>query len=369
MIRVGYRALRRVFPASTVLSVVIGCGNAGTATPGGAPGVPTADTVSSIPANAAPIVRPEDLDGSVSGVRAPGPSWAGTVAMTSVSAASWHSCGVTTSNTLLCWGRGTTPPSDPSACQASGDCGQALAPAGAFSAVSAGSNHSCALRLDGTIACFGAGTTDQNCVNDECGQSLPPSGNFVAVSVGGNHSCALGSDSRVVCWGAGRRADACTIGQCGQALPPDGTFKQVTAGYQHTCGLLVDGTVQCWGDNLVNELAAPAGTFTKIESGGSLTTCGLRSDGTLECWGDQDFSPPPLPGVFSDFAVSTNFGCGIDAATGIVVCWGQQSGYATNPPLDPFREISLGDAHGCGVRADDGVECWGDDLGGRAEPP
>ena len=70
--------------------------------------------------------------------------------------------------------------------------GQSDAPDGEFSAVSAGGRHSCALRADRTVACWG---------NNVAGQSDAPNGEFAAVYVGELYSCALRADGTVACWG------------------------------------------------------------------------------------------------------------------------------------------------------------------------
>ena len=70
--------------------------------------------------------------------------------------------------------------------------GQAEAPTGAFTAVAAGEHHSCGLRSDSTVTCWGS--------NDH-GQSEARTGAFTAVTAGGRHSCGLRSDSTVTCWG------------------------------------------------------------------------------------------------------------------------------------------------------------------------
>jgi len=84
-------------------------------------------------------------------------------------------------------------------------------------------------------------------------------GTVAQVSAGHEHSCALKTDGTVVCWGASGY---------GQTTPPAGTFTQVTAGDSHTCGLRSDSTVACWGDNL-NGQAPPIfpGMFTQVSAG------------------------------------------------------------------------------------------------------
>ena len=60
------------------------------------------------------------------------------------------------------------------------------------------------------------------------------------VSAGGNHNCGVKTDGSIVCWG--KNDD-------GQCDPPDGSFQPVSAGGEHTCGVKTDGSVACWGLN------------------------------------------------------------------------------------------------------------------------
>ncbi len=66
----------------------------------------------------------------------------------------------------------------------------------------------------------------------------PPAGTFIQVSAGYAHTCGLRTDGTLACWGCN---------DYGQAAPPAGTFSQVSAGGYHTCGLQTDGTLACWG--------------------------------------------------------------------------------------------------------------------------
>ena len=69
-------------------------------------------------------------------------------------------------------------------------------------ALSAGEYHTCALKADGSVACWGAGGPGTSGSRDY-GQSTPPAGSFLAVSTGAFHTCALKTDGSVACWGAG----------------------------------------------------------------------------------------------------------------------------------------------------------------------
>jgi alpha-tubulin suppressor-like RCC1 family protein len=75
------------------------------------------------------------------------------------------------------------------------------------------------------------GTCDSDCSwAEEC-----PLGQ---VSSGGWHTCEVKTDGTIACWG---------FNASGQSTPPTGTFDSVSAGYLYTCGVKTDGTVACWG--------------------------------------------------------------------------------------------------------------------------
>jgi len=188
-----------------------------------------------------------------------------TVAFSQVSAGAYHTCGVKTDHSVACWGYNYS--------------GEATPPDGTFSQVSAGEYHTCGVRTDGTLACWG---------DNIFGGATPPAGTFSQVSAGGYHSCGVRMDGTLACWG---------WNDYGQATPPAGTFSQVGAGDAHTCGVKTDGTLACWGVNNFGQATPPAGTFSQV-SGGSWHTCGVRTDGNPACWGRNDYgqATPPCAG-------------------------------------------------------------------------
>ena len=110
--------------------------------------------------------------------------------------------------------------------------GTTQSPPATFSAIAAGEDHSCGLRTDNSVACWGENFD---------GRSDPPSGSFTAVAAGDRHSCGIRSDDSVTCWGD--NSDRQSVGIAGQ-------FTEVTAGRRHSCGLCADGTLTCWGEPL-----------------------------------------------------------------------------------------------------------------------
>src|SRR5690606_18944468 len=137
-------------------------------------------------------------------------------------------------------------------CTTTPAAGQLEAPAGAFQQVATGLYSSCAVSTDGELVCWGAGEPeddpDQLCRGGmfNFGQSAPPEGVYRSVSVGRAYACAVREEGTIACWGVGT-TDECSGVECAQASPPDGVFEQVAAGLVHTCAMRADRTVQCWG--------------------------------------------------------------------------------------------------------------------------
>ena len=82
---------------------------------------------------------------------------------------------------------------------------------------------------------------------------------IVWIVIGGSHSCGIRTDDTLDCWGANtaRFRGESLFGRShnvyethyGQADPPEGTFSAVAAGEWHTCGIRTDGQATCWGAN------------------------------------------------------------------------------------------------------------------------
>ena len=169
-----------------------------------------------------------------------------------VDAGQSHSCVIRADDTITCWGSNAYGLDD--------------APAGTYKAVTAGGLHSCAIRTDDTIACWG---------DDEFGQADAPAGTYKAITGGYQHSCAMRTDDTIACWG---------LNDNGQTDAPAGTHKAVTGGGNHTCAIRTDDTIACWGLNESRQTDAPAGTH-KAVTGGWKHTCAIRTDDTIACWG------------------------------------------------------------------------------------
>ena len=88
-------------------------------------------------------------------------------------------------------------------------------------------------------------------------------GHFKAVTAGGEHTCAIRTDDLVACWGLNNK---------GQASPPSDAFKAIDAGYDHTCGIRIDDSVTCWGSNTYGQAPQVVEGKFKAISGGEYFT-------------------------------------------------------------------------------------------------
>ncbi len=91
-------------------------------------------------------------------------------------------------------------------------------------------------------------------------------------------ACALRNDGTIACWGANDH---------GQTDAPGGAYTAIAAILDHTCAIATDGTMDCWGQMSGavtgdNPVTAPEGRFTAF-AGEHGTTCGVRTDGSLGC--------------------------------------------------------------------------------------
>src|SRR3989339_264992 len=184
-----------------------------------------------------------------------------------------------------------------------------------------------------------------------------------SISVGGGHTCGIRSnDSRVLCWGNSGNG---ILGN-GQISPnraepypiaDTSAYLTVSAGYAYTCGIrATDSRVLCWGN----------GTFGQLGNGGT----GNYLIPTLTI----DSSP------YKSISVGSYHTCGIRASDSRVLCWGDSefgklgdgqmyidrtSPYLTTDTF-AYLQVNAGWTHTCGIRASDSrVLCWGQGVDGR----
>ena len=227
-------------------------------------------------------------------------------------------------------------------------------PSGGYTSLIVGDLHTCGLRTDGSVVCWGS---------DQYGQSSPPSDDkFTSIVAGEHHTCGIRADGSAVCWGSD---------QYGQSSSPsDDKFTSIVAGEHHTCGIRVDGSAVCWGSDQYEQSSPPSGDKLISIVAGEHHTCGLRTDGSVVCWGNDEYgqSSSPSGDKFTSIVAGAYHTCGI-RADGSVVCWGNdQYGQSSSPSGDKFTSIVAGAYHTCGIRADGEAVCWGRNDQGQQPP-
>lgn len=172
-----------------------------------------------------------------------------------------HSCALRANATVACWGYNGYGELG-NATRRSSTTPVAVAGLADAIAISAGQDHSCALRSTGGVMCWGYNGFGQLGNGTTTDSTRPVAvrglGDAIAIATGQGQSCAVRAGGGVVCWGdnghgqlgiATKRSAATPVAVGGVA-----GAVSVTAGFHHTCALLVGGATTCWGSNQWGQL-------------------------------------------------------------------------------------------------------------------
>jgi alpha-tubulin suppressor-like RCC1 family protein len=278
----------------------------------------------------------------------------------SISAGVDHTCATTPAGEAYCWGQGSWGK------LGTGNTREALRPvlvasAGdvLFSSIRAGGEHTCGLTSTRLIYCWGKGSAGEmgtGILEDRSRPALPvavrDTFHYTALSSGRHHACALDVQGSALCWGWGHFGQLGLGSNVTIGLPervPGLRFAAISAGREHTCGLTTDGIAYCWGrgdfgqlgDGVATQRTSPARVsgnqvFSTISAGGE-HTCALTADGAAYCWGEAS------RGRLGEGSTAAR-----SQATPVAVAGGLR-----------FRSIAAGGQHTCAVTEQGEVYCWG----------
>lgn len=233
-----------------------------------------------------------------------------TTGVANISAGTSHSCALTTSGGLMCWGyngygelgnNSTTNSSVPVAVSGL---------AAGVASISAGSSSTCAVTTSGGAKCWGLNswmgllgnnsTTNSGVPVDVSGQTS----GVASISTGGNHACVVTTSGGAWCWGSNSN------GQLGNGSPSSASsvpvavlgltsgVASISAGGSQTCAVTTSGGVKCWGNNSRGELGNNSTTASRVPvdveglasgiasiSAGGNHTCAVSTSGAAKCWG------------------------------------------------------------------------------------
>lgn len=296
--------------------------------------------------------------------------------------------------------------------------------------ISAGFDHTCALRSNNQVVCWGYNFTGElgNGTVSPSGspvtvmrEDLTPLDNVLGIGSGAGHTCAYAEllstpgEIRLWCWGRNVEGQL-GLGRDSQvetrAVQIGASFLDsidlVVGGDFHTCARRSDKQLYCWGINENGQLGTggieahnvpfsipDVGAVEHLALGFGHTCAGL-TDGTLKCWGRDDFNqlgrdvsgfdafvPGAVSGVSGSQSVAAGqeFTCLATAARELY-CWGQgtlgqlghgdRSGQPSPLKVDLSSleglptQLSATYQHVCAVLDTGQVACWGNNERGQA---
>ena len=306
-----------------------------------------------------------------------------------------HTCAIFNDDKVYCWGENgngqlgigsTTDQNTPSVVDLGmdGDSNAYTA-----TAISTGSNHTCAILNNNSVKCWGANTSGQlgdRSVTRRTSPVAVPLGSgrsANAIYAKGDRSCAILDDGSLLCWGfnnSGPLGDGTTTDRNTPVAVDLGEGRTATAvggGSSHTCAILDDESLKCWGNNNHGQTGLPTAhrgdqpgemgenlVFVdldidkeeEVEVGpgvvlvtGRSHSCTIDEDGTLKCWGgnyEQQLGVGTT-GNQSCIANSSSFNC---IRTPVTVDLGTNRG---------AQGVAMGLNHTCAILDDGSVKCWG----------
>lgn len=307
-----------------------------------------------------------------------------------------HGCGISTDLAVWCWGD---------------DRFGAVAFDGVFAgqptqvwdiadvaAISVADDRSCAVLLDGEVACWGGNSDGQLGDGTTTSRRSPVISvaleDAIDVALGAHFGCARRRSGVIRCFG---QNESDQLGRSTQNYSPIPQMTlgisstMVAVGPAHVCAATEDGTVRCIGQNESGQLgdgsrtsnaaAVPGPVLPGIVGleAGEGTTCALLED-SVTCWGGSELrfgDIRDLPDTYDARAVAV----GRDFIV-VVNARNQARTFLVNP-ADPFVPalpelvqlpegdepplVAVGDDFVCASAGDGQVYCWGE--GGPIEEP
>ena len=225
--------------------------------------------------------------------------------------------------------------------------------------IAAGGYHSCAVFTDGIAKCWGWNSDGQLGINNgELGNSVEPldvafSEGFIRILAGKHHTCGITGNNKVLCWGRNSSGQV-GVGDNEKRFAPanvslEGNIQYMSLGESHTCSINNMGIINCWGANAYGQIGTGNASGSYID-------------------------PTPVESSLTWKFVSSGYTntCAIEFSTNERYCWGNNGygrlgngssgGTVTNPEKfnnSKWRIITLGEQHGCGIKDNLSLWCWG----------
>ena len=277
------------------------------------------------------------------------PSWQ------SVAAGDYHTVAVRTDGTLWAWGYNGYGVLGDGGSSTNRNRPFQIGTETSWQSVAAGSQHTVAVRTDGTLWAWGDnydgrlgdGTTTTRNSPVQIGTET----SWQSVAAGESHTVAVRTDGTLWAWGNngyGQVGDGTTATRTSPVkIGSETTWQSVAAGFSYSVAVRTDGTLWAWGRNAAGQLgdgttvnsSSPVriGTATSWQSvaAGFSYSVAVRTDGTLWAWGANGY------GQVGDGTTATR--------TSPV-----QIGSETS-----WKSVAAGSQHTVAVRTDGTLWAWG----------
>ncbi|MCB0341757.1 MAG: hypothetical protein H6626_00860 [Pseudobdellovibrionaceae bacterium] len=333
-----------------------------------------------------------------------------------------HACALLGSGQVLCWGDNskgqlgdgtTTDRADP-----------AVVPGmeSGVDSVFAVHHQTCALKVDGTLWCWGdneRGNLGSETIPGVKYEVSPKQitglgGTPISIAMAYRTTCVLLDTTGVECMGYngdgqfGANIDLTDYPSPTPAVE-DTNVKAIDEGPFHGCAVDVDGKVMCFGANEDGQLGNNGSIDSKIPvdvfglstgysmvvstgQAGEFFSCALSEAGNVKCWGDNNSGqlgngnnvssniPVDVSGIGDALSITAGMRhvCAITTAGGLK-CWGNNNhgqlgnGTTTNSniPVDVIglssgvKKVVINGDGTCALMEDNHVKCWGDNDNGQ----
>ena len=277
--------------------------------------------------------------------------------------------------------------------------------------ISAGYQHTLAIKQDGTLWAWGKNTNSQlgdgTTVNKSIPTQIGTDNNWVSVSGSWTHSVGIKADGTLWGWGFSNFATTGAPGLVTLSTPTqlgtDSNWSSVYTSSGSTFAIKTNGTLWSWGNDNFGKLGkgpsgnpnviSQVGTATWISiSGGDNHTVGVQTNGTLWVWGSGADGKLGLSS-FTNYSVPTQVGsetnwskvsAGTDhtvaiKTNGTLWAWGKNdvgqlgSGSLASPIIFPIQIgaettwsiIESGDYHNLAIKTNGTLWAWGNNFGGQ----
>ena len=239
-----------------------------------------------------------------------------------VSVGNQHTCGISTSGKVYCWGRNHNGQLGDGLSISDHHTPYAIFGTDVYSNIQAGNHFTCGYNSTaGKIKCWGLNSLGQLGNGSSPGATSVPtniddSGGTITfapetLTVNLYHACAITSDyGKIFCWGSNAYGQLGT-GDFVDSSSPVGVLSssiiapsKISAGGSHTCVVSGVGEIWCWGANSSGEVSSgcsgsvptyysspivKSGSYNFVNvNAGNANTCGISSTGILYCWGHND---------------------------------------------------------------------------------